>query len=74
MEYGGKCLNCGITDIDVLDIDHIKNNGSIHRKTGFHGHRLYQLLKKENYPKEDYQLLCRNCNWKKYIENKKCGL
>lgn len=69
--YGGKCCNCGISDFDVLDIDHIKNNGAIHRKAGMNSKPLYYFLKKNNYPKDEYQLLCRNCNWKKEIERKR---
>jgi len=69
--YGGKCCYCGITDFDVLTVDHIKNNGSIHRKSGMNSRPLYYFLKKNNYPKDDYQLLCRNCNWKKEIERKR---
>jgi hypothetical protein len=70
-EYGGKCSDCGITDIDVLDMDHIDNNGSEHRRMGFHGYNLYRFLKKNNWPKDNYQLLCRNCNWKKELKRRR---
>lgn len=65
--YGGKCAHCGINDQVVLDIDHIDNNGSIHRKQGIHGWQLYRLLKRQGWPKDNYQLLCKNCNWRKEI-------
>ena len=32
LEYGGKCNSCGISDIEVLDIDHIFNDGASDRK------------------------------------------
>lgn len=67
IEYGGKCVRCTVSDIDLLDIDHINNNGAEHRKIDLFGYNLYRLLKKQGYPKDDYQLLCKNCNWKKEI-------
>ena len=70
-EYGGKCCNCGINDIDVLDIDHVNNNGASHRKQGMFGYNLFRYLKKNNWPKDDYQLLCKNCNWKKELKRRR---
>ena len=68
-EYGGKCSNCGISDIDILDIDHINNNGAEDRRNNLYGYNLYRHLKKKGYPKDEYQLLCKNCNWKKHLAN-----
>jgi hypothetical protein len=61
-EYGGKCACCGESQIDFLTIDHINNDGAAHKKehgTRFH---LYAWLKRNNYPKDNFQLLCYNCN------------
>lgn len=69
--YGGKCVNCGITDFDVIDLDHINNNGAEHRRKNLYGYNLYRYLKKLNFPKDEYQLLCRNCNWKKELQRRK---
>jgi len=69
--YGGKCSICGISDVDVLDIDHISNNRAEHRRQGFHGYNLYRLLKKQNFPIDNYQVLCKYCNWKKEILRRK---
>lgn len=69
-EYGGKCIKCGITDYDVLSIDHIDNTGAEDRKNGLYGYNLYRKLKKDSWPKDNYQLLCRNCNWKKELKRK----
>jgi hypothetical protein len=65
--YGGKCAICGVNDVDVLDVDHIDNTGNEHRHEGKYGHRLRMFLRKNGYPTDNYQLLCKNCNWKKHI-------
>ncbi len=69
--YGGKCSRCGIDNPVVLDIDHKDNNGCADRKKGMWGWRLYRWLKKNNYPTDNFQLLCRNCNWIKHMETRK---
>jgi hypothetical protein len=62
--YGGKCARCGIPDPDVLCIDHVNNNGAKERQIR-RGSKFYRWLRRNNYPKGEYQLLCYNCNWKK---------
>jgi 5-methylcytosine-specific restriction endonuclease McrA len=69
-----KCNYCGDTNLDNLSIDHIDENGSIHRKQilgkekwkgKYDGIRFYRLLKKENFKSmKDYnlQILCKSCN------------
>jgi hypothetical protein len=59
------CARCGITDLDVLTIDHINNNGATDRKVK--GKDFYRILINEKLP-EGYQVLCFNCNFKKRIE------
>lgn len=62
---------CGITDIDMLCIDHINDNGNIHRKElGKGGSVLYQWLVQNKYP-DGYQVLCFNHNMKKEILRKR---
>lgn len=64
--YGGKCLHCGESDPIVLSIDHIFNDGHVDKKAGIEGgFKLYQKLKRLNWPKDRYQLLCFNCNYRK---------
>ena len=64
--YGGcKCQSCGIEDVEVLCIDHINNDGANHRKEMV-GKRMYEYLIKNKFPK-GFQVLCRNCNWKKLL-------
>jgi len=65
-----KCAHCGIEDIDILELDHIDNNGAKERRaistTQGGGYAFYIRLKRNNYP-EGYQVLCSNCNLKKEI-------
>jgi len=74
--YGGKCNCCGITEEAFLTIDHIDGRGKDHqkkvisKKTGIGVYRLsgtmlYKWLKKHGWPKDNYQLLCMNCNFAK---------
>lgn len=64
-----KCNKCGFDDFDCLDIDHINNNGCEHRhKNPNISKSFYVYLQKFGYP-VDYQVLCKNCNWKKHICN-----
>lgn len=71
--YGGgklACLHCGITDIRVLTIDHIYNNGYKERQTKWRGGvSLYYALRGGKFP-EGYQTLCFNCQWIKELDNR----
>lgn len=60
------CLFCGITDIDVLCLDHIDNDALArgHRHKG--GANFYFRLEQSSYP-DGYQTLCANCNLKKEL-------
>lgn len=64
--YGGKCAcpgGCSITNPDWLSVDHIKGGGvQQRRKLRLIGMDFYRWLKKHKFPKEDYRLLCYNCN------------
>jgi len=63
--YGNKCVHCGVDNIVFLSIDHIAENGRAHcaEISG----SFYRWLKNNDYPKDNYQLLCFNCNAAKYI-------
>jgi hypothetical protein len=56
---------CNVTDTDMLQIDHIHNNGASNKKDYGTG-KLYVWLIKNNMP-EGYQVLCANHNWKKEL-------
>lgn len=65
--YGNKCACCLENNIRFLTLDHKNGGGNKHRKTLFGsnvgGCSIYQWLKDNNYPQEEYQLLCMNCNF-----------
>jgi hypothetical protein len=62
-EYGGFCVCCKENHFELLTIDHIYGNGAAHRKEiGSAGGNTYDWLIKNNFPKDNFQLLCFNCN------------
>ena len=64
---GNQCLWCKETDHNILCIDHIiPVLGKPRRSTTT---IYFEIIKHPEDSKEKYQLLCRNCNWKKRIEN-----
>jgi hypothetical protein len=59
------CDCCGNTHLEFLEIDHINNDGSEHRKKiGVGGSVLVRWIIKNNYP-DGFQVICRNCNIEK---------
>lgn len=64
--YGGKCVVCGDSYIEHLTIDHINGNGHEERKIWKNSNAMYLELERRKYPKDNYQLLCWNCNTSKY--------
>ena len=67
--YGGFCKCCGESEQAFLGIDHIDNTGYKHRKEVRSG-SFYVWLKNNNYPTDNYQLMCHNCNLAKSIYGK----
>jgi len=69
--YGGVCMCCGETEEAFLQVDHVHNDGSEHRKklfgTNKHGSSsgMYTWLRQQGFPKKGFQLLCANCNYAK---------
>ena len=60
--YGGKCELCGEDNPHSLTIDHIYGGGSKETKELGGTYSLYRKLRDENYPRDNYRLLCYNCN------------
>ena len=66
-----KCAVCGFDNMAALQIDHIKGNGTKHKKevgASNGGRPFYCWLIRNDYP-SGFQVLCANCNWIKRFEN-----
>lgn len=62
--YGGPvCACCGEKRVEFLSVDHIHNDGAVHRRI-IGPSKLYRHLRKHGYP-PGYQILCMNCNFAK---------
>jgi hypothetical protein len=63
-EYGNKCECCEENIFEFLTIDHINGNGGKERKELKinSGSNFYRWLIKNNYPKDNYRILCYSCN------------
>ena len=63
--YGGKCACCGEHRLGFLTLDHVGGGGKLHRATKMIGAGIgmYKWLKRNNWPKKKFQVLCMNCNW-----------
>lgn len=63
-----KCFNCGRTELEVLALHHLDNDGGVSRdkidtKTGG-SMGYYRYLKKNNFPEQGkIQILCHNCHF-----------
>lgn len=62
---GAKCKRCSIADIDVLQFDHVRNDGFNLRKIETKKTRYKYWLDHPKYTLKHIQILCANCNWKK---------
>lgn len=63
---GGKCVRCGITDLDVLAVDHVDEDGAAHRRVASQTIRMREAL--ADAASGRFQLLCHCCNALKYRE------
>ena len=63
---GGSCEKCGMSDYDVLQIDHIEpiNNNHKHRISNY---KLFRGLASGFFELENLQILCANCHMKKTV-------
>ena len=60
--YGNKCALCSEDNPHFLTIDHVYGGGSTELKKLGSSAALYRKLRDNNYPKDNYRLLCYNCN------------
>lgn len=63
LAYGSRCVKCGLDDYESLVFDHIHDDGGQERRNRDVGSGGY--LRRIGYPKDRFQLLCHNCNFKK---------
>jgi transposase len=67
------CAFCGEDNIKFLTFDHIKNNGAEERGKSKSNILILRKLKRQGWPedyiKENYQILCWNCNCSKSFRN-----
>ncbi|KKL61610.1 hypothetical protein LCGC14_2193580 [marine sediment metagenome] len=59
--YGRICVCCGELHEEFLTMDHINGGGRKERKK-YSGGGFYASLRSRGFPKDDYRLLCMNCN------------
>jgi hypothetical protein len=60
--YGGGCSCCGETEPLFLEIDHVNNDGHLHRQEiGRTAKALLVWIVKNDFP-DTFQILCANCN------------
>lgn len=64
-EFGWKCQCCGEAMPQFLSLDHIKGKASMGEARELPSIYSYLNAVKKGFPKEEYQLLCMNCNFAK---------
>lgn len=71
---GQRCVNCGVTDMRVLEVNHINGGGSAEvkrrkRETGktYGSNDLYQDIKHNRVDRSFFNILCRPCNAMDYL-------
>ena len=69
--YGNQCACCGERTIAFLTVDHVNNDGARERRSGVSLDLIYRRIIESRFP-DNYQLLCRNCNWGKHINKGVC--
>lgn len=65
----GTCRHCGQGDIDVLNVDHVNNDGKTHRQKVPTSNAIRWIIQND-YP-QGFQILCANCNLKKEVTRRR---
>lgn len=61
--YGNECACCHETEQAFLTLEHKNRDGAAHRKAvGHTSTEVLRDLRKRGWPKDDYEILCFNCN------------
>lgn len=70
--YGARCSCCGESEISFLTIDHMDNDGHLHRKR-VNGNQfaLYRSIINDGFP-DNLQVACYNCNCGRVRNNGVC--
>jgi hypothetical protein len=59
--YGGKCVCCGESELDFLDVHHVDGDGGAERKQAGRGSNLIRQKIKSGFP-PGMEVLCANCH------------
>ncbi|HKT22840.1 MAG TPA: hypothetical protein VJR06_09575 [Nitrososphaerales archaeon] len=70
---GQECVRCGQTDPDILQLDHIMDDGPDDLRRFHGGNTSMYLFYSKDIPhaRTKLQILCANCNWKKRAERQR---
>jgi hypothetical protein len=68
--YGWSCVKCNESNEGFLTLDHINDDGAVHRRK--HGSNLYLWASKNGYP-PILQTMCYNCQWVKELRRRERG-
>jgi hypothetical protein len=60
--YGGKCFCCGESRPEFLTMHHVNGRTATAHPRDLSGYKFYAWLKKQGYPKGEYEPACFNCN------------
>lgn len=73
--YGNECVCCGEGNRAFLTVDHVNDDGWKYRKrkdgNPSSHHNIYGWIVRNEFP-SGFQILCRNCNWGKEVNNGIC--
>lgn len=70
--YGGVCSCCDEHRTDFLTLDHVKQDGNLHRQeVGQSSYQMYLWAVRENFP-DTLRCMCMNCNISAYRNGGTC--
>ena len=70
--YGNVCNCCGISNPDVLTMDHIDDGGTKIRKENLSQRNIFEYLYRMDIDLKTFQILCFNCNFGKQVNGGIC--